>query len=66
MLTVARLLVHSEDVPETARDALRAALAAPPEERDPLLLLAARTLFHETDLDCSDARELVGLTGGGC
>ena len=61
------LLLHSEHVPVTARHALRAAHDAPLEERRQHLESAARILHRELDLDCSDARELVGLgADGGC
>ncbi len=63
----APLLVHSEAVPLSAREALRAAAsAARPEEREGRLEEAARVLFRETDLECSDVRELVGLPDGAC
>ncbi len=55
------LLVHSEQVPPAAREALLAANAAPPSDRGPLLASAARILHHDADLDCADALELVGL-----
>jgi hypothetical protein len=55
------LLVHSEHVPQAARKALLAADAAAPDERGPLLASAARILHDQTDLDCADALELVGL-----
>lgn len=62
------LLVHSDSVPAAARAALRAALAAPLEERSPHLESAARILFDQLQLECGDARELVGLPGaaGAC
>lgn len=59
--TMVPLLIHSDAVPAGARDALRAALVAPPELRQAELESAARVLFHETELDCGDVRELVGL-----
>jgi hypothetical protein len=59
------LLVHSESVPVGARNALRAAYVAPPERRDAELIAAARVLFQETDLDCVEARDLVGLPACG-
>jgi hypothetical protein len=60
--TMVPLLMHSPAVPQVARDALRAAFAAPPETRDSELLVAARVLRDETSLDCADARVLVGLS----
>jgi hypothetical protein len=65
--SVAPLLLDSAQVPAAARRALRAAYDAPPEERAPHLESAARILNRELDLDCRDARELVGLSAeGGC
>ena len=59
--SVARLLIDSESTPPGARRALRTAFEAPPDERRPHLETAARVLHRELDLDCRDARELVGL-----
>ena len=64
--SVAPLLLHSDHVPLTARHALRAAYDAPVEERTPYLESAARILYQELDLNCLDARELVGLSAEGC
>jgi hypothetical protein len=61
-LSIAPLLVHSEQVPPEAREAIRAALEAAPENRSASLESAARILYQATGLACSDARELVGLT----
>lgn len=63
--SVAPLLLHSDHVPLTARHALRAAYDAPVEERTPHLESAAWILHHELDLNCVDARELVGLSAEG-
>ena len=63
--SVAPLLMHREDVPATVRQALRAASEAPAEQRTPHLESAARILHRELDLDCGDARELVGLFAEG-
>ena len=60
--SLAPLLVHHEGVPAAAREALRFATLAPPESREEALAQAARVLYDETDLDCSDVRELVGLS----
>jgi hypothetical protein len=62
--SVTPLLLHSDQVPTAARRALRAAYDAPIEERAPYLESAARILHRdgELDLDCVDARELVGLS----
>ena len=59
------LLVHRPDIPDTVRQALRAADDGPREHRRPLLESAARILHRELNLDCGDARELVGLPDGG-
>jgi hypothetical protein len=64
--SVAPLLLDSESVPMIARRALRAAYEVPDHERGPHLETAARILYRELDLDCSEARELVGLPTGGC
>ena len=65
-LSVTPLLLHSDDVPAAAREALRDALAAPAAQRESHLELAARALYREADLECRDARELVGLADGSC
>jgi hypothetical protein len=66
-LSMAPLLMHSEQVPAEARDAIRAAYEAPPQQRQARLESAARVLYRTTDLECGDARELVGLPGAeGC
>ncbi len=65
--SVAPLLLHSDQIPLTARHALRAAYEVAIEERTPHLESAARILHRELDLNCLDARELVGLaTEGSC
>ena len=60
------LLMHSNAVPARARDALKAAWSEPPERRDAALESAARVLYRETELDCGEARDLIGLPPGGC
>lgn len=60
-LSMAPLLMHSEQVPAEARDAIRAAFEAPPQERSASLEHAARVLRQATGLACKDALELVGL-----
>lgn len=64
--SVAPLLIHSDAVPAEARDALLAASDASLEEKIRALELAARVIHDETELDCRDARELVGLSYGCC
>jgi hypothetical protein len=59
--TMAPLLMHSDEVPPAARAALRAAYDVPAERRIELLESAARILYEETDLDCRDIHELVGI-----
>jgi hypothetical protein len=63
MYSLAPLLIHHESVPAAAREALRAASTAPPELRNTELKRAAYVLHHDAGLECSDARELVGLEG---
>ncbi|HEY1557781.1 MAG TPA: hypothetical protein VGF94_23275 [Kofleriaceae bacterium] len=65
-ISIAPLLVHTDDVPAAARAAIRDALSAPSDGRQHLLETAARILRDEAALDCADARELVGLPAGGC
>lgn len=55
------LLLHEEDVPAAARDALREAAHAPAPERRAHLEAAAEALYRDAHLECADARELVGL-----
>jgi hypothetical protein len=63
--SMAALLIHDERLPLEARNALRAASSASREDgRTAELELAARVLYRETELDCGDARELVGLEPG--
>jgi hypothetical protein len=62
-LSMLPLLLHEDDVPASARDAIREAYLAPPSERGAHLETAARALNRDANLDCADARELVGLDG---
>ncbi len=48
-----------------ARGAPRRDLGAP-EQRYKELELAARVIYRETELDCGEARDLVGLSDSGC
>jgi plasmid stability protein len=64
--SIAPLLVHSQAVPAEAREALRAAAAAPPDQRKVALESAARTLYRHTDLECGDVRDLFGLSSETC
>jgi hypothetical protein len=60
------LLVHSSAVSEGARSALLAAQSSSPETRVAALRSAARVLYGETGLECSDVLEIVGLDAGAC
>jgi hypothetical protein len=60
-MNFAPLLLLSPDVPARAKDALRLATRASPADRERLFLHAARELASSTDLDCAEARDLVGL-----
>jgi hypothetical protein len=64
--SLAPLLIHSHAVPLEAREALRLASSANPEGRRSALVNAARVLYTETALDCSDAMEVVGLRECSC
>jgi hypothetical protein len=64
--SLAPLLIHDPAVPPRAREALRASTWGPAEDREKALELAARVIYHETDLDCAEARDLVGLERGCC
>ena len=65
VMSMAPLLMYSEQIPAEARDAIRAAYEGPPQDRSANLESAARVLHRATGLECSDVRELVGLPGGG-
>lgn len=65
--SIAPLLIHNEGIPLAARRALEAATFGPVEDRTAQLETAARAIYAETDLNCTDVREIVGLdTCGGC
>jgi hypothetical protein len=65
--SLAPLLIHSDAVPQRARDALRVAALAPVAHRKHALVSAARILHAETALNCEEALEIVGLQDGcGC
>ena len=64
--SLAALLIHSDSVPTEARDAIRVAHDKPLEDRAEALESAARLLYRDTDLDCDETRDLLGLTRGGC
>jgi hypothetical protein len=57
----APLLLAEVDVPARARTEILAATTGPAAERRSHLEAAARALYVEANLDCADARELVGL-----
>ena len=60
-LSIAPLLIHDDRVPAEAREALRVASSGPVERRAAALQSAARVLVRETDLDCGEVRDLIGL-----
>jgi hypothetical protein len=62
--SIAPLLIFNDAVPPAARDALRAATFGPAKERVARLESAARAIYLATDLDCREAREIVGLDAG--
>ena len=66
MIDVSSLLLHSADVPSTAKAELIAARSAPLSERDAHLRSAALALMGAAPLACDEARELVGLPPGSC
>lgn len=59
--SLALLLIHNEAVPAEAREALRAASYGPVEQREAALVSAAKVIYRETDLDCAEVLDLVGL-----
>jgi len=64
---IGRLLIHSDYVPAEARAALAAAYREPRgEERRELLQSAGRLVYHSTDAECVDVKELFDLGGGDC
>lgn len=62
---MAPLLMHSEAVPAEAREALKAAWFGPAEHRAAQLESAAQLLYRHAGLDCSEARDLLGLPSTG-
>jgi hypothetical protein len=66
MLRIAELLIHNDDVPAAARQALASASTGPETARFDNLVEAARILHRDIGLDCEDARELVGLDATDC
>lgn len=65
MMSLAPLLMHSEMVPPSAREALREASTRPEQQKE-LLTTAAKILYAETGLPCEDVLELVGLHEEDC
>jgi hypothetical protein len=59
--SMAPLLMHDPDVPRLVREALRAAHVADPSDRIARLERVAKMLREAVDLECAEARELVGL-----
>lgn len=66
MIDVSSLLLHSADVPATAKAELIAARSAPSARREQHLRSAAIALMGAAPLACDEARELVGLPAGTC
>lgn len=68
--SLAPLLMHSDALPAGARAALKASYEGSPGERRAQLEMAAHIIYEtygQTDLECSEVRELVGLPPGcGC
>jgi hypothetical protein len=64
--SMTRLLIHNDELPRAARDALFAATYGPSDSRDLELASAAWVLHSELGLGCDDARELLGLEGLEC
>jgi hypothetical protein len=60
------ILIHSDAVPNEARHALIQASALAEGERTEALESAARVLYRQTDLNCADVRDLLGLSSGPC
>ena len=65
-LSIAALLIHHEAVPAEARAALKVASFGPHERREAALASAASVIYRETDLDCNEVRDLIGLSPEGC
>lgn len=55
------LLMNSDSISAAAREALRAVIKAQPEQRTEARKEAARILFAETELECGEVKDLVGL-----
>jgi hypothetical protein len=66
MMSMTSLILHSDHVPASARNALRAATEAPPADREALLTAAAQLLHDETGLECADVLELMDLGPSDC
>lgn len=60
-LSMAPILMYSDDVPQPIRLALREAYASEPSEREDRLRSVAHQMVQTLDLDCADVRALVGL-----
>ena len=63
-LSMARLLIDGDSVSLQARAALQLALSAT-SDREKHLAAAARAIWSETDLQCGEVRDLVGLDDRG-
>jgi hypothetical protein len=65
-LSLAPILLHSDDVSPAAKRALSAGLTGPVEQRKHSLESAAKLIVIETGVSCAEARELVDLPPGNC
>jgi len=65
-LSLAPILLHSDDVSPQAKRALEAGMRGPESQRRVALESAAKLIVLETGVSCSDARELVDLPPGNC
>lgn len=65
-IAMASLLAHSDQVPASARVAIKAAHEGPAALRTGLLESAAMILYEQAGIECADARELLDLQPGDC
>ena len=65
-LSLAPILLHSDDVSPAAKRALHAGLNGPMPLRRLALESAAKLIVIETGVSCDEARELVDLPPGNC
>ncbi len=65
-LSLAPILLHSDDVSPEAKRALQAGLSGPLPLRRLALESAAKLIVVQTGVSCDEARELVDLPPGHC